>query len=91
MTLKVVYFGRRDNGDKDKKTVREEARGTSTVFSNFYDDEVRVGSDGNYDSAIFSRYTVTVEMMTQLKHVRAIPRFGAGVDAVDPAAATAME
>ncbi len=90
MTLNVVCFGNRENGNKDKQTVREEAWGKCTIFDNFYDDEARAGRYENYDGAIFSRYTVTAEMMAQLKQAKAVTRFGAGVNAIDPEAATEM-
>ena len=90
MTLDVVCFGNRENGNRDKQTVREEAWGNCTVFDSFYDDEARSGSYEDYDGAIFSRYTVTGEMMARLKHARAVTRFGAGVDAIDSDAATEM-
>ena len=90
MTIDVVCFGNRENGDEDQPTVREETWGTSTVFANFYPDQARGGAYEHYDGAIFSRYTVTAEMMAHLKRAHVVTRFGAGVNAIDPEAATAM-
>ncbi|MEO2033032.1 MAG: hypothetical protein ABGZ35_13185, partial [Planctomycetaceae bacterium] len=90
MTLKVVCFGSRENGNRDRKSVREESWGECTIFDNFYDDEARAGNYASFDAAIFSRYTVTAEMIARLKHARAVTRFGAGVNAIDAEAATEL-
>lgn len=88
MSLSLVSFGTRENGDPQKKVVRETDYGQCTFMDNFYEEEAAKGDYAQYDGAIFSRYTVTAEMLAQLGGSLAVTRFGAGVDAIDPVAAT---